>query len=137
MRATAPASEAMVDSPCSDQLDAGWLHERLGQHLWREDEVPGELVHVQLVQKRASEKKGLRLLGRATLRRHDGTLVEQIYAGSSENKSWLSKPAIVPPMGRAVIRVPGSGDLAPSRQPQSPPPPAPPGWTSLVTEPRP
>src|SRR5262245_11602442 len=106
MPATAPLSEANVGSLCADPIDAAWLHERLGQRLWREDEIPGELVHVQLVHKRASEKKGVRLLVRATLRGQDGTLVEQIYAGSAENKSWLSKPTIAPPMGRAVIPVP-------------------------------
>ena len=106
MPTMAATFEASADSSRSDELDVPWLQERLSHYLWREDEVPGQVVRVDLVQKRASKKKGLRLLIRVTLRRHDGTIVEQMYFGSAEYKSGFSRATIVPAVGRAVIAIP-------------------------------
>jgi aminoglycoside phosphotransferase (APT) family kinase protein len=95
-----------VNSSHSDALDPLWLRERLSRYLWREDEVPGHVERVELVQKRALRETGVRLLVRVTLRRHDGTLVEQMYLGSVEHKSRLRTATIAPVLGKAVITIP-------------------------------
>jgi Ser/Thr protein kinase RdoA (MazF antagonist) len=94
--------------------DVGLLQECLADRLWRDDELPGRVVDVRMVQRRVSPKGGIKSLYRVTLQGCDNKLLEQTYVGSelpadtlrAEYESWQSKATIMPALGRAVILIP-------------------------------
>jgi hypothetical protein len=95
-------------------LDPQWLKERLFHYLWRDNEIPGDVVHVEMLQGRESPGKAVKSLCQVTLRGCDDRLVEQTYLGSrlpdaplrAKYESWLSNATVVPAIGRPVILIP-------------------------------
>jgi aminoglycoside phosphotransferase (APT) family kinase protein len=99
------------------RVDQSWLKERLERYLWRDNEIPGHVVSVEMVQSRRRYKEAVRSQYQVTLRGRDDKLVEQTYIGSRlldaarriEPESWLWEAAVVPPVGRSVVRIPEAG----------------------------
>jgi aminoglycoside phosphotransferase (APT) family kinase protein len=96
----------------SHALDPHWLAANLSPRLWRDDELPGEIVEVKIRDTWVS-LQGLTTLYEVHLRgRHDG-VVRQLYAGHEVNSDHFDKEyeALLrtaltrPPFGRPVVPI--------------------------------
>jgi aminoglycoside phosphotransferase (APT) family kinase protein len=107
------AAGTALESPSADGPDVELLREHLAQHIWRDDEVPGHVVDVQIRQRRQS-RRGTTALYTVVFSGCDDRCVEQLYVGyefpgdvlDAEYQAALSEATVVPAIGRAVTRIP-------------------------------
>jgi hypothetical protein len=101
-------------APQTCALGSRWLQERLPQHLWREDERPGELLAVRVVQVHAQAKQTTAVY-HLTLRTPSEEVIEQSYVGYAaadgarlrkDYQTIAARAAVAPRAGRSVALLP-------------------------------
>jgi hypothetical protein len=101
-----------VTSTVSQALDPNWLTANLSPHLWRDDEVAGEVIRVEIRDTWVS-LQGLTTLYEIHLRGRDDGVARQLYVGHEvipehfdREYETLVRTATAPPrLGRPVVPV--------------------------------
>jgi len=94
-------------------FDLTWLKDRLGGFLWREDEMPGRIAHLKIVQKSESSKR-ITVLYDATISDRNGNARQQFFLGiivppekyDDELKLIRKKEKVRPAFGNAITLIP-------------------------------